>query len=175
MGYGLSGAIGAALAGKGRRTILIEGDGGFAQNMQELGTVAVNDLDLKMFIFDDQGHASIRMTQRSYFGGKYLGCDRKSGLGLPQWSKLFAAWDIPVMRLPLDFSTDIAFLEAMATPGPHAFIVPVDPEQTYFPKISSRITATGSMESNPIDKMTPEVDYLAEKPAAEKVVEGFVK
>jgi len=79
------------------------------------------------------------------------------------------------MRLPLDFSTDIAFLEAMATPGPHAFIVPVDPEQTYFPKISSRITATGSMESNPIDKMTPEVDYLAEKPAAEKVVEGFVK
>jgi acetolactate synthase-1/2/3 large subunit len=175
MGYGLSGAIGAALAGKGRRTILIEGDGGFAQNMQELGTVAVNDLDLKMFIFDDQGHASIRMTQRSYFGGKYLGCDPKSGLGLPQWDKLFAAWDIPVMRLPLDFSTDTAFLAAMATPGPHAFIVPVDPEQTYFPKISSRITATGSMESNPIDRMSPDVDYWTEQPVAGDYVESFVK
>ena len=62
MGYGLSGAIGAAIAGSPRRTILIEGDGGFAQNLQELGTVAINRLNLKMFIFDDQGHASIRMT-----------------------------------------------------------------------------------------------------------------
>ena len=160
MGYGLSGAIGAAIAGGGRRTILIEGDGGFAQNMQELGTVAINDLNLKMFIFNDQGHASIRMTQRNYFNGKYLGCDRPSGLGLPQWEKLFAAWDIPVMAVPLDFTTDATFLEQLAAPGPHGFIVPVDPEQTYFPKISSRITATGSMESNPIDRMSPEVDYL---------------
>jgi acetolactate synthase-1/2/3 large subunit len=171
MGYGLSGAIGAALAGNGRRTILIEGDGGFAQNMQELGTVALNNLDLKIFIFDDQGHASIRMTQRSYFGGKYLGCDRKSGLGLPKWDRLFAAWDIPVMRLPLDFTNDAAFLDAMATPGPQAFIVPVDPEQTYFPKISSRITATGSMESNPIDRMSPEIDYLSDEVVAEDFAE----
>ncbi len=161
MGYGLSGAIGAAIAGAGRRTILIEGDGGFAQNMQELGTAAINGLNLKIFIFDDQGHASIRMTQRNYFDGKYLGCDTRSGLGLPQWEKLFAAWDVPVMRLPLDFTDDAAFLSAMATPGLHGFIVPVDPEQTYFPKISSRVTQSGSMESNPIDRMSPEIDYLA--------------
>jgi acetolactate synthase-1/2/3 large subunit len=165
MGYGLSGAIGAALAGNGRRTILIEGDGGFAQNMQELGTVAINRLNLKMFIFDDQGHASIRMTQRSYFQGKYLGCDTSSGLGLPQWDKLFRAWDIPVMRLPVGFTGDAQFQERMAAAGPVAFIVPIDPEQTYFPKISSRITASGSMESNPIDRMTPEIDYLAAQKA----------
>lgn len=161
MGYGLSGAIGAAIAGKGRRTILIEGDGGFAQNMQELGTAAINDLNLKIFIFDDQGHASIRMTQRSYFGGKYLGCDTRSGLGLPKWERLFAAWDIDVMRLPLDFIHDDEFRARMERREIQAFIVPIDPEQTYFPKISSRITASGSMESNPIDQMTPEIDYLA--------------
>jgi acetolactate synthase-1/2/3 large subunit len=164
MGYGLSGAIGAAIGGGSRRTILVEGDGGFAQNMQEVGTVAINRLNLKMFIFDDQGHASIRMTQRSYFGGKYLGCDAASGLGLPKWEKLFAAWDIPVMRLPVDFGSDPEFRRRMSAEGPFAFIVPVDPEQTYFPKISSRITETGSMESNPIDRMTPEIDYLAEIP-----------
>jgi acetolactate synthase-1/2/3 large subunit len=161
MGYGLSGAIGAAIAGKGRRTILIEGDGGFAQNMQELGTAAINDLNLKIFIFDDQGHASIRMTQRSYFGGKYLGCDTRSGLGLPKWERLFAAWDIDVMRLPVDFTNDDEFRARMSRRGIQAFIVPIDPEQTYFPKISSRITTSGSMESNPIDRMTPEIDYLA--------------
>lgn len=165
MGYGLSGAIGAAIADGSKRTILIEGDGGFAQNMQELGTVAINRLNLKMFIFDDQGHASIRMTQRSYFGGKYLGCDTRSGLGLPRWDKLFDAWDIPVMRLPLDFIQDADFQARMTAAGPFAFIVPIDPEQTYFPKISSRITATGSMESNPIDRMTPEIDYLEDQNA----------
>jgi acetolactate synthase-1/2/3 large subunit len=164
MGYGLSGAIGAAIAGSPRRTILIEGDGGFAQNMQELGTAAINRLNLKMFIFDDQGHASIRMTQRSYFGGKYLGCDSSSGLGLPIWDKLFGAWDIPVMRLPLGFTMDEEFQRRMETAGPCAFIVPVDPEQTYLPKITSRITETGSMESNPIDRMTPEIDYPAVEP-----------
>jgi acetolactate synthase-1/2/3 large subunit len=162
MGYGLSGAIGAAIGGGGKRTILIEGDGGFAQNMQELGTVAVNDLNLKIFIFHDQGHASIRMTQQNYFNGKYLGCDRPSGLGLPDWERLFSAWDVPVMTLPLDFQNDAEFQRRLDAPGPAAFIVPIDPQQTYLPKISSRITATGSMESDPIDRMTPEIDYLAE-------------
>jgi acetolactate synthase-1/2/3 large subunit len=162
MGYGLSGAIGAAIAGGGKRTILIEGDGGFAQNMQEVGTAVVNNLNLKIFIFHDQGHASIRMTQRSYFNGKYLGCDRPSGLGLPDWTKLFAAWDVPVMTLPLDFEQDAEFQTRMKAPGPSVFIVPIDPEQTYFPKISSRMTPSGSMESNPIDRMTPEIDYLVE-------------
>ncbi len=162
MGYGLSGAIGAAIAGAPRRTILIEGDGGFAQNMQELGTAAINALNLKIFIFDDQGHASIRMTQRSYFNGRYLGCDTASGLGLPNWERLFAAWGIEVMRLPVDFTADAEFRDRMAKPGLTAFLVPIDPEQTYFPKITSRITESGSMESNPIDRMTPEVDYLAD-------------
>lgn len=157
MGYGLSGAIGASMAKPEKRTILIEGDGGFAQNIQELGTVAINRCNLKMFIFHDQGHASIRMTQRSYFNGKYLGCDRQSGLGLPQWAKLFPAWDVPVMELPLDFEQNEQFREFMNAPGPAAFIVPIDPEQTYFPKINSRITESGSMESNPIDRMSPDL------------------
>ena len=160
MGYGLSGAVGASIAsGNMRRTILVEGDGGFAQNLQELGTVEVNRCNLKIFIFHDQGHASIRMTQRSYFNGKYLGCDRQSGLGLPRWDRIFQAWDIPVMELDLSFEKSPIFQERMSRAGPAAFIVPIDPEQTYLPKITSRITAEGSMESNPIDRMSPEIDY----------------
>ena len=161
MGYGLSGAIGACIgAGNQRRTILVEGDGGFAQNMQEVGTAEINNLNLKIFIFHDQGHASIRMTQINYFGGKYLGCDRRSGLGLPNWDRLFAAWDVPVMHVNRGFENDPAFRARFDTPGLCAFIVDIDPEQTYLPKISSRITETGSMESNPIDRMSPEIDYL---------------
>lgn len=155
MGYGLSGAIGAALAAQGRRTILVEGDGGFTQNLQELGTVSVNALNLKIFLFDDDGYASIRMTQRNYFGGRYVGCDTKTGLGIPKWPLLFAAYDIPLQELRPGFETDPTFLKAMESTGPTAFLVKIDPEQTYFPKISSQVTATGSMVSNPLHLMSP--------------------
>lgn len=157
MGYGLSGAIGAAVANPNARTVLVEGDGGFSQNLQEIGTAAINELNLKMFIFDDSGYASIRATQRNYFGGSYVGCDRSTGLGLPNWEKLFAAWDVPVMRLNKDFTEDVKFRAMFDSDGLAAFIVPVDPEQTYFPKITSRITENGSMESNPLHKMTPDL------------------
>jgi acetolactate synthase-1/2/3 large subunit len=158
MGYGLSGAIGAAVAGRGKRTLLVEGDGGFAQNMQELGTVAVNDLNLKIFLFDDQGYASIRMTQSNYFGGRYVGCDTKTGLGLPNLDKLFDVWGIPSLRLKPGFTEDPEFQSKFQAAGPQAFIVPIDPTQTYFPKINSRITPEGTMVSNPLHEMSPTLD-----------------
>ncbi len=158
MGYGLSGAIGAAFAANGRRTILVEGDGGFIQNLQELGTVSVNRLNLKIFIFDDNGYASIRMTQKNYFGGKYIGCDTVTGLGMPKWESLFAAYDIPLQTLGPGFDQETAFLKALNSPGPSAFLVKIDPQQTYFPKISSRVTASGGMESNPLHLMSPDLD-----------------
>jgi acetolactate synthase-1/2/3 large subunit len=157
MGYGLSGAIGAAIAAGGRRTILVEGDGGFSQNLQEVGTVAINNLNLKMFIFDDGGYASIRMTQRSYFGGRYIGCDRTSGLGLPKWETFFAAYDVPTFSVGPDFERDPEFRALFDAARPVAFLVRIDPQQTYFPKITSRITETGSMESNPLHLMSPDL------------------
>ena len=157
MGYGLSGAIGAASAFPGRRTIHLEGDGGFAQNLQEMATVAVNSLPIKTFLFANDGYASIRMTQRNYFDGHYLGCDSSSGLGSPDWTKLFESFGVPSITLAPGWSTSPAFLELFAAPGPAAFIVPIDPEQSYFPKISSRVTESGSMESNPLHMMTPEL------------------
>jgi len=160
MGYGLSGAIGAALAAKGRRTILIEGDGGFIQNLQELGTVMANQLNMKIFLFDDNGYASIRMTQKNYFKGRYVGCDASTGLGLPKWEPLFAAYNIPSMHCAPGFHTDSKFLAAFNGAGPAAFLVHIDPEQTYFPKISSSVTATGSMQSNPLHRMTPDLDEV---------------
>ena len=157
MGYGLSGAIGAAIAFPGRRTIHLEGDGGFAQNLQEMATVAVNSLPIKTFLFANDGYASIRMTQRNYFDGHYLGCDSSSGLGSPDWPKLFESFGVPSITLAPGWSTSPTFLELFAGPGPAAFIVPIDPEQSYFPKISSRVTESGSMESNPLHLMTPEL------------------
>jgi acetolactate synthase-1/2/3 large subunit len=164
MGYGLSGAIGAALASNGKRTVLVEGDGGFMQNLQELGTVAANRLNLKIFLFNDNGYASIRMTQSNYFGGRYIGCDLETGLGIPQWEHLFAAYSIPLMSVGPGFEQDAEFLRRFNGIGASAYLVKIDPKQTYFPKISSRITADGSMASNPLHLMSPDLpEELASK------------
>ena len=97
------------------------------------------------------------MTQRSYFGGKYIGCDRSTGLGLPSWEKLFAAYDVPALRLEPGYQQD-AFHNAFNAPGPAAFIVSIDPQQTYFPKIASRVAENGGMVSNPLHMMSPFLD-----------------
>jgi acetolactate synthase-1/2/3 large subunit len=157
MGYGLPGAIGAALAHPRRRVLLVEGDGGFAQNLQELATVAVNQLELKIFIFANDGYASIRTTQRNYFGGAYLGCDTRTGLGFPDWLPLFRSFGIPATQLAPGWEHDDDVVRALDAPGPHGFIVPIDPEQTYWPKITSRINARGGMESQPLHLMTPDL------------------
>ncbi len=158
MGYGLSGAIGAAIARPEERVILVEGDGGFTQNLQELATVSANSLNLKIFLFANNGYASIRMTQKNYFGGSYLGCDVESGLGFPDWKLLFAAYGIPYLRLSKEWSQDASFLESWNSNLPAAFEVPLDPEQNFFPKISSRVRPDGGMESNPLHLMSPSLE-----------------
>ena len=157
MGYGLSGAIGASYANPEKRVILIEGDGGFAQNMQEIGTVVAGILPIKIFLYDNGGYASIRMTQRNYFGGEYVGCDRETGLGLPHWESLFASYGIRTHQLDPSNPFSDSVLQSLRSAEPVAFIVPIDPEQSYFPKITSRVLPNGSMESNPLHLMTPEL------------------
>ena len=157
MGYGLSGAIGAALAHPHRRVLAIEGDGGFCQNLQELATVSVNALNLKMFVMSNEGYASIRMTQKNHMGGHYLGCEIETGLGFPDWEQLFGAYGIPILNLGPDWETSREVLAALSQPGPLGLILNVDPEQTYFPKITSMVTSDGGMVSQPLHLMTPDL------------------
>lgn len=154
MGYGLAGAIGSALASK-RRTILIEGDGGFSQNLQELGTVAQQNLNLKMFIFANQGYASIRMTQRNYFDGAYLGCDTQTGLGLPNWMLISAAYGINYTEITGEDWSEVKLKTILDSKSPEFVVIQIDPEQTYWPKINSRVIDNGQMVSNPLHQMHP--------------------
>jgi acetolactate synthase-1/2/3 large subunit len=158
MGYGLSGAIGAAIANPHRRTILMEGDGGFAQNLQELGTVRVQKLNLKMFIFSNRGYASIRTTQKAYFNDNYVGCDEETGLGLPEWRQLFQAFGIAVQDIDSSNAWASEMTAALNTNGSQAFIIHLDPEQLFYPKITSRVLSDGTMKTNPLHLMSPPLD-----------------
>lgn len=157
MGYGLSGAIGAALARPNSRVIHIEGDGGFAQNLQELGTVARNRLNIKTFLFDNGGYASIKTMQKAYFSGHYVGCDESSGLSMPKWPDIFSAYGINCMRVNQHNAFAKPMLSALSSPVPWAFIVSLDPDQAYLPKLTSRFSPSGAMETSPLHLMKPDL------------------
>lgn len=157
MGYGLAGAIGIAINRKklGSKCVLFEGDGGFAQNLQELGTVVANDLNLKIFITCNDGYASIRTSQMSYFGGHYLGCDTKTGLVLPEWGKIMEAYGLAFMMVTSESIESKEFLSLWESSHPSVFLIQSDPNQTYLPKILSKVRLDGSMTSAPLHDMFP--------------------
>ena len=163
MGFGLAGAIGASLSNPNSRIILTEGDGGFAQNMQELGTVAINKLNIKIFLMSNDGYASIRTSQKSYFGGNYLGCDSKTGLMLPEWESIAKSSGLDFINVNSINLWNERMLDLFNSPLPTLFIINIDPEQPYLPKVTSRILEDGSMVSNPINKMYPPLDSEVEK------------
>ena len=161
MGYGLAGAIGAALACPGRRTFLIEGDGGFTpEPAGARDRRGQRPATLKIFIFEQRGlrldpHDPARTTSAA----TYLGCDTQTGLGFPDWATPVRGVRHPVHRSSVRAGTTSSTVRAALDDptGRTAFIVRVDPEQTYFPKITSRVTATGAMESQPLHLMSPDL------------------
>jgi acetolactate synthase-1/2/3 large subunit len=173
MGYGLAGSIGSAFANPDSRVILLEGDGGFAQNLQELGTVGQNELNIKMFVFSNEGYASIRTSQISYFNGNYVGCDKKTGLGLPSWKDICAAFGIQYVLVKNTKQFSQECMHHFESNEPVFFEVLTDPDLMYFPKVSSQISQDGKMSSAAIHDMTPKLDpetaalvfkYLAVEP-----------
>ena len=97
------------------------------------------------------------MTQQNYFNGAYLGCDLESGLGLPDWSLIAKAYGIRYPQLNESKLIDATLEEVLGRMGPEFIEIKVDPEHTYYPKITSRILPSGEMLSNPLHLMTPEL------------------
>ena len=158
MGYGLATAIGAALADRSRRVVLAEGEGGFSQNLQELAMVKRFSLPIKIFLLENSGYASIRATQKKFFNGAYLGCDPETGLGFPDWERLFGAYDIPCRRLHEEEFGQDALRELLANcPGPEAWIIPIDPNQPNWPAVSTVLSPDGGLASSPLYDMLPKL------------------
>ena len=83
MGYGLPAAVGASVSEPDKRIICVEGDGSFMMNMQELQTIVYNNLDIKIFLINNNGYHSIRQTQTNLFKGQpYVGIGGGYGLSL---------------------------------------------------------------------------------------------
>jgi acetolactate synthase-1/2/3 large subunit len=67
MGFSLPGAIGASFASKEKNVLSISGDGGFQMNIQELATIMRNNLNIKIFIFNNSYLGMVRQWQTLFY------------------------------------------------------------------------------------------------------------
>jgi acetolactate synthase-1/2/3 large subunit len=137
MGAGLSTAIGATLA-TGKRVLLIEGDGGFQLNVQELTVVRRLNLPIIMFIINNNGYHSIREMQKNRFEGRLVACDDTSGVELPNLYDIAKTYHIGwwcINQLPIDDPFWIATNENK----PFIVEVNADPNQQYRHKLKSQL------------------------------------
>ncbi len=63
MGFGLPAAIGAWYANPDKPLVLIDGDGSFQMNIQELGTIAANRIPVKMFVLNNSFLGMVRQWE----------------------------------------------------------------------------------------------------------------
>jgi len=158
MGYGLPASIGGCLASGRKRTISIDGDGGFQLNIQELETVARLGLPIKFFVLNNQGYASIRATQNNYFHGHLVGSDASSGLTLPDLMKIGAAYGLATARITENSQLTDGIRGVLRRPGPVLCEVVVAPDQAIGPRVSSVVRPDGSIVSRPLEDLWPFLD-----------------
>ena len=114
MGTGLPGTIGTCLASGRRRTICINGDGGFQLNIQDLETVKRLKLPIKYFILCNGTYASIIGAQRNHFKRHFVGSYLSSHLTLPNIIKVAEAYGIKAFQ----FKYRRILRSAWPTPNP---------------------------------------------------------
>jgi acetolactate synthase-1/2/3 large subunit len=155
MGFGLPTALAVSIAAGRRRTILVDGDGGFQFNIQELETASRLNLPVKFFVLNNDGYASIRASQTGYFGKPNIGCDRRTGLTIPDMSKVAAAYGIPCIVIPDQKNLRLDVRRALAMEGPVVVDVHVIPDEMRSPRLQSYQKPDGSMVSKPLEDLFP--------------------
>ena len=155
MGYGLPAAIGAAFADAGRTVVCFEGDGSIQMNIQELQTLLNYKLPVKLFVYNNGGYLSIKTTQRAVFNGRFMGSEAGSGVILPSFEKIAAAYGLPYFRLKNNQVLDAKLPEIFATEGPALVEVMLDPFEKLGPKAASKKLPDGTMVSAPLEDMAP--------------------
>jgi acetolactate synthase-1/2/3 large subunit len=156
MGYDLPAAIGAAFARPGKRVICLAGDGSIQMNIQELQTVVHHHLPLKIFVLNNSGYLSMRMTQSGFFG-RLTGESAASGASLPDMVKVSCAYGIPSIRI--DRQPQLSQIDrALATDGPALVDVVLDPNQEFEPRSRARQLPDGRIVSPNLEDMYPFLD-----------------
>lgn len=153
MGLGLSHSIGAAF-GSARQVICLEADGGLMLNLQELATLAhYAPNGFVLFVLNNGGYESIRASQNRYFGTA-SGVDEESGLFIPDFAKVAAAFGIRYVRVQSLDALDV--LLSQLTPEQDPVMVDLIIERCEYrgPSVKTMIDENGKPYSTPLAELT---------------------
>jgi acetolactate synthase-1/2/3 large subunit len=136
MGFSLPAAIGSSFASPGRPVVQIAGDGGMQMNIQELETIALHKLPVKMVVLNNHSYGMVRQFQESYFHERYA--STYQGYSTPDFEKVALAYGIKSTTIrETKESTQHGLLQLWADPTmPFLLQVEIDPMINAYPKIA---------------------------------------
>ena len=132
MGYGFPAAIGAQVANPESLVVAIVGDGGFQMNCQELATVAVYNLPVKICIINNGYLGMVRQWQDLFLNKRYSHTNINQG---PDFVKLAEAFDVKALRVTKPEEVLPALQEAKDYPGSVLIDFIVEKEENVFPMV----------------------------------------
>ncbi|MBP5325658.1 MAG: thiamine pyrophosphate-binding protein [Pseudobutyrivibrio sp.] len=157
MGYGLPAAIGTCIGGGRKETICLEGDGSIMMNLQELQTVLTNKLPIKIFLINNNGYHSIRITQNNLFKDHCkVGIGEESGdLSFPEFEKIAKAFGYPYFSAHSNEEMTSVVDEVLSMDGPVFCEIFTDTKQVWEPKSATKRLEDGTLVSPPLEDLAP--------------------
>ncbi|GLT30832.1 hypothetical protein SLA2020_056160 [Shorea laevis] len=141
MGFGLPAAIGAAVANPGALVVDIDGDGSFIMNVQELATICVENLPIKILLLNNQHLGMVVQWEDRFYKANrahtYLGNPSKESEIFPNMLKFAEACGIPAARVTKKEALKAAIQKMLDTPGPYLLDVIVPHQEHVLPMIPS--------------------------------------
>ncbi len=154
MGYDLPASIGAHKA-SGKPIVCIAGDGSIMMNLQELQTIAGENLPIKIFLLNNSGYVSIFQTHRNFFNGVEVGGGPKSGVSFPNFQRLSEGFGIPYLSCNNHSALEVNVHEALNKAGPVICEILIDENQIFAPKLGAKQHPDGRITSPPLEDLSP--------------------
>ncbi len=153
MGFGLPAAMGAKAACPEKLVINIDGDGSFQMNIQELGAIHMEKLDVKMVILNNQHLGMVAQWEDHFYGGRRGNTVLKNPYSerpYPDFVTIAKGYGIPGREVCCKEDLDDALREMLETPGPFLLDIHTGYEEHVLPMIpaGSHYKATISRHSS---------------------------
>ncbi len=121
LGYGYATALGAAVGNPGKKTISINGDGGFMYNVQELSTSVAHKIANVAIVFNDNAFGNVKRIQQQQFNNHTIASD----LVNPDFVKLAESFGMVGLRAHTPEELEATLTKALAMDAPVLLEVPV--------------------------------------------------
>jgi acetolactate synthase-1/2/3 large subunit len=129
MGFELPAAMGAKV-GKPKETVwCIAGDGSIQMTIQELSTIARDNIGVKVAILNNNYLGMVRQWQQLFYEKRYIA----TPLHCPDFVKLAEAYGLPAQNVKTSEEVVPAIQKAMDTDGPYILNFEVEPEENVYP------------------------------------------